>query len=112
MSKSKEYKEKLYKIVKLPSGIEFKIKAVGPLRIAQIMSKEGLTTKDLSVGSNTFNKHLLVYSVVDPILTLEDTDDEDKLSVLDLTNDDATFLINEIIDFSKLRKTDPLPKQT
>ena len=117
MSIKQEYKRKLIKEVLLPSGFKFKIKSIGPLFVSRLMSDNNLTTEEIQKGSNKFNSVMLKEAVIDPKLSAEPTDDEDELSVEDLTNEDVVFLLKEVISFSGLNAEEkgkdkvPLRKQ-
>ena len=115
MSIKQEYKRKLIKEVTIPSGFKFKIKSIGPLFVSRLMADNNLTTEEIQQGSNKFNSIMLREAVIDPKLSAEPTDDEDELSVEDLTNKDVVFLLKEIISFSGLgdegKNKDKVPLQ-
>jgi len=111
MSRAEEYRASLYVDVKLPSGFTFKVRKVGPLAVARIMSEHNLTVDQINEGSMEFNIAFLEYAVVDPKLVSSDPKD-DELQVEDLTNEDVKFLLNKIIDISGLSSDkNPLQKQ-
>ncbi|RLG45123.1 MAG: hypothetical protein DRN81_02665 [Thermoproteota archaeon] len=114
---AKEYREKMTKIVTLPSGFNFRIRKMPPLALAKLMSiyDEALpaTGRELTpeeeekmkeIGKRRFAEIIKVVipdCIVEPKVSLNPSS-EDELSLDDLAADDIFKLLDEIMEFSGL----------
>ena len=110
------YREKHQEEVTVPSGCEFRIKRLSPITVNRIKGSRDLD--EFSQDIEAIGK-ILVAAVVDPRLTIESVGDENTLSIEELDMEDLTDLLNKVIEYSGLSKTDegeeevdeiPLPK--
>ena len=107
------YRAKHQEEVTVPSGCEFRIKRLSPITVNRIKGSRDID--EFSQDIDAISK-ILVAAVVDPRLTIDSVGDEDTLSIEELDMDDLTDLLNKIIEYSGLSKTEeeeneiPLPK--
>lgn len=107
----KEYLKGQRKRITLPSGALFEIRKLSPVafgEILKIMGPETARDMDDVIRDKIVDimKVIVPRCVVKPKITLEDTGDEDKLSLEDLEMQDVFALLDEVYAFSGLTTED------
>ena len=107
----KEYLKGQRKKITLPSGAVFEIRKLSPIAFGEILKITGPeTARDMDdvIRDKIVDimKVIVPRCVVKPKITLEETDDEDKLSLEDLEMQDVFALLDEVYAFSGLSTED------
>ena len=107
----KEYLKGQRKKITLPSGAVFEIRKLSPIAFGEILKITGPeTARDMDdvIRDKIVDimKIIVPRCVVKPKITLEETDDEDSLSLEDLEMQDVFALLDEVYAFSGLSTED------
>ena len=113
----KEYLKGQRKQITLPSGAVFEIRKLSPIafgEVLKIMGPETARDMDDIVRDKIVDimKVIVPRCVVKPKITLEETDDKDKLSLEDLEMQDVFALLDEVYAFSGLSTEDVEEKKS